>query len=77
MRQIVVQKKKSKNKVTEHYYHQPGQTRNFYYGGSGNQKMGLFKSVQDSVRDTGFIYSDKLDNLTISKDILFDKADSK
>ena len=29
--------------------------------------------MQDHVVDTGFIYNDKDDNLTISKDILFDK----
>ena len=32
----------------------------------------LLKSVQDHVVDTGFIYSNKNDNLTISKDILYD-----
>ena len=46
------------------------------YDGMRPRKGSLLKSMQDHVVETGFIYSNKEDNLTISKDILYENSSS-
>ena len=63
-RQIVVQKNKQKdaeNKIKEIRKRVPE-----------IQNRTLIKSLQANLNSSGLIYADKKDNLTISKDILYD-----